>query len=166
MQYDQQGVRALLEAHGIAYTHQMHAAVHTMAEAEALPALGAAPKNLFLQDQKGRRFFLLTACAQKRLDIKALRAQLGAAPLRFAASDTLARVLGVAQGAVSPLNLLGDAAHLVELLFDAALCREARIGVHPNDNTATLWLAPGDLLALLRVRGCTVHVLGLPEIQQ
>ena len=33
------------------------------------------------------------------------------------------------------------------------------IGVHPNDNTATLWLRTEDLIALLRDHGTAVRVV-------
>ena len=36
-----------------------------------------------------------------------------------------------------------------------------RIGVHPNDNTATLWLRTQDLITLLEDHGAVVHVVPL-----
>ena len=39
------------------------------------------------------------------------------------------------------------------MLLDEELLGWDAIGVHPNDNTATVWLAPEDLLSLLRSAG-------------
>ena len=35
------------------------------------------------------------------------------------------------------------------------------IGVHPNDNTATVWLRADDLAALIREHGNPVHIAEL-----
>ena len=50
---------------------------------------------------------------------------------------------------------------LIHIYLDASFCRpEAqKIGVHPNDNTATLWLQVEDLLRLIRAHGNPVHVV-------
>ena len=37
------------------------------------------------------------------------------------------------------------------------LAEPGKIGVHPNDNTATVWLKTGDLIALISEHGNTVH---------
>jgi Ala-tRNA(Pro) deacylase len=34
-----------------------------------------------------------------------------------------------------------------------------RIGVHPNDNTATVWLQASDLIKLTEEHGNAVHVI-------
>ena len=64
-------------------------------------------------------------------------------------------------GAVTPLGLLNDGDRRVSFYLDASFCRpEAqKIGVHPNDNTATLWLQVEDLLRLIRAHGNPVHVV-------
>ena len=50
----------------------------------------------------------------------------------------------------------------VQLYLDAAFFAEpGRIGVHPNDNTATVWLRADDLAALIREHGNPVHIAEL-----
>lgn len=50
----------------------------------------------------------------------------------------------------------------VQLYLDAAFFAEpGRIGVHPNDNTATVWLHVDDLAALIRKHGNPVHIAEL-----
>jgi len=36
---------------------------------------------------------------------------------------------------------------------------EGRIGVHPNDNTATVWMQAKDLIKLIKEHGNEVHVI-------
>lgn len=49
-----------------------------------------------------------------------------------------------------------------QLYLDAAFFAEpGRIGVHPNDNAATVWLRADDLAALIREHGNPVHIAEL-----
>ena len=60
-------------------------------------------------------------------------------------------------GAVTPLGLLNDQEHKVTFWLDQSFLEgEGRIGVHPNDNTATVWLKTEDLLRLLRENGTKI----------
>ena len=36
-----------------------------------------------------------------------------------------------------------------------------KIGVHPNDNTATVWMKPSDLVELIKEHGNTIHVIDI-----
>ncbi len=50
----------------------------------------------------------------------------------------------------------------VQLYLNAAFFAEpGLIGVHPNDNTATVWLRADDLAALIREHGNPVHIAEL-----
>lgn len=50
----------------------------------------------------------------------------------------------------------------VQLYLNAAFSAEpGRIGVHPNDNTATVWLRADDLADLIREHGNPVHIAEL-----
>ena len=63
-------------------------------------------------------------------------------------------------GAVSPLGLLNDPEHQVQLYLDAELAGN-KIGVHPNDNTATVWMETDDLIKLIQNNGNEVHVVNI-----
>ena len=52
-------------------------------------------------------------------------------------------------GAVTPLGLLNDEDHKVTLYLDSAFIG-GLIGVHPNDNTATVWLKAEDLIRIIK----------------
>lgn len=77
--------------------------------------------------------------------------------------ERLAKHLGVSKGSVTPLAVLNDAGRAVEVLFDPDLRSAGRVGVHPNDNTATLLMRFDDLLRVVREHGNTVGFLQ-PEL--
>ncbi len=66
-------------------------------------------------------------------------------------------MLGLIPGAVTPLGLLNDLGRRVSFWLDSSfLDSPGLIGVHPNDNTATVWLKTADLLRLLREHGTQI----------
>ena len=138
-----------LTTQGIDYEYQRHPAVLTMDEAErlALPHPECEARNLFVRESRTHRYFLLTAHA--RVDLKAFSRQQGLRSLSFASADELREILRLETGAVTPLALLN--APDVTLYLDEALLG-SRIAVHPNTNTATVWLQTADLVSLLRTQ--------------
>lgn len=138
-----------LTTQGIDYEYQRHPAVLTMDEAErlALPHPECEAWNLFVRESRTHRYFLLTAHA--RVDLKAFSRQQGLRSLSFASADELQEVLQLETGAVTPLALLN--APDVTLYLDEALLG-SRIALHPNTNTATVWLQTADLVNLLRTQ--------------
>ena len=53
-------------------------------------------------------------------------------------------------GAVSPFGLLNDSEKKVVFYIDEAFKEgSGLIGVHPNDNTATVWLKAEDLIRII-----------------
>jgi Ala-tRNA(Pro) deacylase len=127
-----------------------HPPVHTVEE--ALPywsALeGVHTKNLMLKGAKGG-LWLVCVPTDRRVDLKALAAHVGAKKFSFASAETLDQALGVAQGSVSPLALINDAAGAVTLVLAADMLRQDRITFHPLTNTATVSLTSSEFLAVL-----------------
>lgn len=78
-----------------------------------------------------------------------LHTLLGTSKLSFASEDRLMRYLGLTKGAVTPLGILNDHDHAVEVVLDRDLEKHPRLGVHPCVNTATVWLAFSDLRRLI-----------------
>ena len=153
--YDKEATLAYLDAQGIAYEKMEHKAVFTMEEMDevGISAKGGVVKNLFLRDGKGKHHFLVVVPEEKRVNLSDLSAQLNASKMSFASADRLAKYLGVVQGAVSPLGVLNDENHVVEVVFDRDLTHAPKVGVHPNDNTATVWLSFRDLKKLIENLG-------------
>ena len=158
-----QKVFSHLDAMGISYRMSEHPAVYTIEEMENLQMdkLGGIVKNLFLRDAKGRRHFLVMMRQDKKVDLKGLQAKIGSTPLRFASEERLARHLGLEKGAVSPLGVINDEEKAVEALVDNDLKACEFLGVHPNDNTATVWLSPADLEKIIVGHGNQITYLDL-----
>lgn len=150
-----------LDKMGLKYQVSEHQAVYTIEEMESLglDQLGAVVKNLFLRDAKGRRHFLVMLRQDKKADLKDLQQKIGSTSLRFASEERLGQYLGLTKGAVSPLGLLNDLENAVEVVMDQDLKAANLLGVHPNDNTATLWLTPGDLEKMMTEQGRTILYL-------
>ena len=147
----------LLDRRGIPCEVVEHPAVYTMEELAALhlPGQERVVKNLFLRDDKKRNYYLVSMAGNKTADLKALRERIGARPLSFASENDLERFLKVPKGSVTPFGVLNDQERKVRVIFDASF-RGSHIGVHPNDNTATVWLRTEDLTALLEEHGNAV----------
>lgn len=161
-QWDKAAVYRLLTERGIWHEITEHPAVYNMEEMAAvdLPYPEADGKNLFVRDDKKRHYYLLTLRGDKRVDLKAFRQANGTRPLSFASAEDLQAKLGLLPGAVTPLGALNDREGQVEVFLDQDfLAPPGLIGVHPNDNTATLWLRTEDLIALLRDHGTAVRVV-------
>lgn len=152
-------IYTLLAAEQIRYEVTEHKAVYNMAEVAKieLPYPEADAKNLFIRDDKKRNYYLITVKGDKHINLKAFRQQNNTRPLSFASADDLMNMLGLIPGAVTPLGLLNDTAGRVQFWLDQAfLNAPGLIGVHPNDNTATVWLKAEDLIHILRRHGTQV----------
>lgn len=158
---DKSEVLAWLEARGTAYELAEHAAVYHMGAlaAAGVPHLDRIAKNLLLRDDKKRQYFLVSLWGEKRLDLKAFRAAHGTRPLTFASDADLARLLALTPGSVTPFGLLSAAPGTVTWFLDEDFfAGDGLIGIHPNDNTATVFLQAADLVACLREAGHTLEV--------
>lgn len=139
-----------------------HEAVYNMEELKAveLPYPEWDAKNLFVRDDKKRNYYLITVKGEKRVDLKEFRKQNGLRNLSFASEADLMEYMRLIPGAVSPLGLLNDPEHQVQFYLDAELAGN-KIGVHPNDNTATVWMETDDLIKLIQNNGNEVHVVNI-----
>lgn len=162
MANDKNGVLALLESAAIKYEVTEHQPIYTVEEGEALklPHPEAIARTLFLCDDKHQNFWLVTLPKDKKLDLKALRAQLGSRRLTFAAAEELDAMLNLPPGSVTPLGALNDAEGRVPVIIDAAF-KESLIGVPLLTNTATIWLNGADLALMLMQQGHKVNWLAL-----
>lgn len=147
MENQKQRVYDALEQLKIKYEVVEHEPVHTMEDMDrlGLPQKGTLCKNLFLRDAKGKRHFLVTCDEKKTVALKTLGRQLGAGNLSFASEDRLEKYLGLKQGSVSPFGLMNDTEHAVEFFIDKDLSRCKSLGIHPLENTATVFLSFKDL---------------------
>ena len=71
------------------------------------------------------------------------------------------KYLGLKTGAVSPFGVWNDTENKVIVIPDEELTTQEKIGVHPNDNTATVWLAPQTLRDSIVEKGNEYRVVKL-----
>ena len=147
---------AWLDGLGINYRLATHPAVHTIQAMEELGLEGSewVVKNLFLRDDKKRQYFLVSLQKDKSANLKTLRALLESRPLSFASEADLDAKLGLPPGAVTPLGVLADESRSVTLVLDEDIRAFPVVAVHPNDNTATVFLTPQDLERAVAAGGC------------
>ena len=143
-----------LTEQNVQYEVTEHKAVFNMEELDCveLPYPGWDAKNLFVRDDKKRNYYLITVKGDKRVDLKEFRKRHGLRALSFASADDLLSILGLSPGSVTPLGLLNDMEHRVHFYMDAEFTGN-KIGVHPNDNTATVWIQADELMRLIREHG-------------
>ena len=159
---NKQDIYALLSSRNIWHEITEHEAVFNMAEmsAVALPYPEADAKNLFVRDDKKRNYYLITVRGDQTVNLKEFRRRHQTRPLSFASPEDLMAVLGLIPGAVTPFGVLNDQERKTQVYLDEGFLRApGLIGVHPNDNTATVWLKTEDFVALLRGHGASVHVV-------
>ena len=154
-------ILAFLDEQGVAYKLVEHPRADTMEDIVAfgIPAHGEVAKNLFLRDsQKGRRHMLVTVRGDAPVDLQKLGAALGER-LSFASEQRLERLLNLKKGEVTPLGAYYDREGKVEIFIDRALVEAGTFGIHPCDNTATVFIAYEDLKKALAACGHTVQVI-------
>lgn len=158
---NKQEVYDFLTSRGIEYEVTEHGAVFNMEEMShvKLPHQEADAKNLFVRDDKKRNYYLITVRGDKRVDLKKFREEHGTSPLSFASENDLMNLLGLIPGAVTPLGILNDSEKKVKFFLDEELVNDGLIGVHPNDNTATVWLKTTDLIDIITEHGNEVEAV-------
>ena len=158
--FEKQDIYDLLDEKGVWYEVTEHPAVFNMEELNSveLPYPDADAKNLFIRDDKRRNYYLITVKGDQRVDLKQFRKRFETRPLSFVQPDELMSILGLIPGAVTPFGLLNDEENTVDLYIDHAF-REGSglVGVHPNDNTATVWIRTDDLIRIISEHGNKVY---------
>lgn len=161
---NKQEVYAFLKSQNIPFEITEHKAVFNMEELNSveLPYPSADAKNLFVRDDKKKNYYLITVHGDKRVDLKEFRKAHGLRNLSFASAEDLFAILQLTPGSVTPLGLLNDPDNKVKFFLDKGFLEEpGLIGVHPNDNTATVWLKTADLLRLIREHGNELETVEL-----
>lgn len=144
-----------LDSTGVKYTEYTHPAVFTAEEASVQyldPAVWKS-KNLFLRNRKGDQHYLIIVSAEARVDLKALATFLNEKQVSFASPERLYTHLQVTPGSVSPMALIHDQDHNVQVVIDSAMQNYGRVYHHPNINTATLEMSRADFEKFLQATG-------------
>ena len=153
---NKQQVYDFLKNNNIDFEVTEHPAMFSMEDTceVELPYPEADAKNLFVRDDKKRNYYLITVRGAKRVDLKEFGTEHGTRRLSFASADDLKKYIGVEPGSVSPLGLLNDEERKVKFFLDSEFKDvTGRIGIHPNENTATVWLKTDDLIKIIKDHG-------------
>lgn len=139
-----------------------HEAVYNMEELSKieLPYKGLDAKNLFVRDDKKKNYYLITVKEDKRVDLKEFRRNNNTRNLSFASENDLMEIMNLIPGAVTPFGILNDKELKVQFYLDKDFMDDSQIiGVHPNDNTATVWLKVDDLINIIKKHGNSVNLI-------
>lgn len=161
---DKQEIYDYLQEKTVRYEITEHKAVYNMAELSQvdLPYPEADAKNLFVRDDKKRNYYLITVKGDKKVDLKEFRKKNNLRPLSFASESDLMNIMKLSPGSVTPLGIFNDEQIKVTVFLDQDFWkRENLIGVYPNDNTATVWLRPDDLVKLIQEHGNDIRVVDI-----
>lgn len=155
----QEKVFVILKALNIEYQIINHPAVFTVEDMGHLniTQYGDVCKNLFLSDANGKRHFLVVLDKDKKADLKSIQKQLGCPRLSFASKERLFKYLHLQKGEVTPLGIINDPNSLVEVVLDNDLAGKNKLGFHPNDNTATVWISFDALKKIIEQNGNMIH---------
>lgn len=153
-----------LKSKNIWYEITEHQAVYNMRDLEKIniPYKEGDAKNLFLHDDKKGNYYLITVKGSKKVDLKKFRTDNNTRPLSFASEEELKSILNLTKGSVTPLGTLNDKERKTKVYIDEGLLIPNNIiGVHPNDNTASIWLKTTDLINILKDNNVTVNIIKL-----
>ncbi|XP_004488907.1 uncharacterized protein [Cicer arietinum] len=140
----------------ITFSQYEHPVILTVEEGEKYVGNlgGGMSKNLFLKDRK-QRFYIVSALANTKVDIKVLsqRLGLGKGGLRMAPAEALGEILQVPLGCVTPFAIVNDSARDVALLLDQGFKTQEYCFFHPLSNDMSISLNAHDLDKFLKSIG-------------
>lgn len=140
-----------------------HEAVYNMAELSEidLPYPEADAKNIFVRDDKKSNYYLITMKSNKSVDLKKFKETYNTRRLSFSSENDLSAIMDLKPGSVGPFGILNDEEKKVIFYLDKEFVTSKNpiIGIHPNENTATVWLKTEDLLNIIKEHGNKVNII-------
>ncbi|MEM7213235.1 MAG: prolyl-tRNA synthetase associated domain-containing protein [Pseudomonadota bacterium] len=158
---------ALFDEHGIAFTHNDHPPLHTVEESRELRGdlPGAHVKNMFLKDKKAQ-LWLVTCMEYRKIRIRDLEKQIGAAKASFGKPELLWEHLGIRPGAVSPFGLINDPEHSVRVVLDQQMLESDPINAHPLHNEATTTVSRDDFRRFFEITGHLPVIIDFDALEE
>lgn len=125
---------------GVAYTVLRHEPVTTSEQAAAVRGtpLASGAKALILK--AGERFVLLVMPADRKLDSRKAREQLGVKALRFATREEVEQLTGLQPGAIPPFGSLFG----LPTYCDPALAANPAINFNAGDHAVSMQISHAD----------------------
>ncbi|MBE7636214.1 prolyl-tRNA synthetase associated domain-containing protein [Sneathiella sp. P13V-1] len=151
-----------LDQFGIKVETHHHKPVFTVEDAQTVSRTlaGGHSKNLFLKDKNGD-LYLLVCLENTKVNLKALKKQIGAKNLSFGKPELLEEVLGVTPGSVTPFALINDTEHRVKVLLDSLMMEEEFLNFHPLINDKTTQISQEGLKSFIEQTGHEAQILTL-----
>ena len=137
-----EGLTAKLTAAAIPHAVSRHEPVFTSEQAAAVRgvALGSGAKALVVK--AGDRFVLLVVPADRKLDSKKARANLGVKALRFATKEEVLELTTLQPGSIPPFGSLFN----LPTYVDPALAEHASINFNAGDHSISIQMTHADFL--------------------
>lgn len=114
-----------------------------------------------MKNSNGKKHYLVVLKGDKKADLKSIKSQINSTALSFASEERLEKYLGLSKGAVTPLGIINDDEHLVNIVLDEDLKKEEIIGVHPNVNTSTVFISYNDLIKFINSFGNEIFYVNI-----
>lgn len=81
-------------------------------------------------------------------------------PLSLASENDLLCIMNLQAGSVTPFGILNDTEIKVKIFIEMDFPEPScLIGVHPNDNTATVWIKTKGLICIIKEHGNSTDVV-------
>ena len=143
-----------------------HIPIYTIEEANNLDIENKEyiAKNLFLRDDKKRNYYLFVIKNDKKIDLNDLKNKINSQRLSFASEEDLEKYLKLKKGSVTPLGILNDDKKIVKVIIDEDILKDEIIGIHPNDNSATIFMKVKDLIKLIELNGSSIQYIKVGDI--
>lgn len=150
----------------IEYLKIDHIPIYTIDEANGLDIENKEyiAKNLFLRDDKKRNYYLLVVKSSKKIDLNDLKNKINSRRLSFASEIDLEKYLKLKKGSVTPIGVLNDAEKIIKVIIDEDILKDEIIGVHPNNNDATVFMKTKDLIKLIELNGNSIKYIEVGDI--
>lgn len=116
-------------------------------------------KNIWYEVTNHKAVFSMSEIEKVDSVYKEFRKENNTRPLSFAKEEELIKILNLKPGSVTPFGLLNNTGNNVEWYIDKAFMKENIIGIHPNENTATVWLHVNDLISIIKEKDNKVYVI-------
>ncbi len=154
-----QELMEMLRKRGISFEITEHVPVFTIEEMlEAkLPYPEIIAKNLFVRDDKKRNYYLISVQEERKINLKEFQERFDTRKLSFASENDLMAIMNLIKGAVTPFGLLNDEERIIHFFIGKEFIG-GRMGIHPLENTATVWMKANDLIQIIKEHGNTVTV--------
>lgn len=114
-----------------------------------------------MKNSNGKKHYLVVLKGDKKANLKSIKSQINSTALSFASEERLEKHLGLSKGAVTPLGIINDEEHLVNIVLDEDLKKEEIIGVHPNVNTSTVFISYNDLIKFINSFGNEIFYVNI-----